>query len=1021
MIRSQNSFKRVLRAASAAMIGVSALIGVAGTAAAADIPAGVSTKLVEGSNGLSKLWASETARMPVIVQFAVPAVPDEASFASPDEADKATIAAVHAVQDRILANLLGGAAGAQAAQADADRALKRMDFSPVFAMNVSAGELEKLAANPEVVAIQQDVADPPDLIQSLPLIGMPVAWSAGATGAGFHVAVLDTGARRTHEFLSSRVVSAACYSTTNGGSQSTSICPGGASSSVDINSALDCDNTTIAGCGHGTHTSGTAAGFNTNLQAGEPSNGVARDGRLITINVFSRFASSQCNGNFGSNGCVLAFVSDQIRGLDRVFALRNTFAIASINMSLGGGQFSSFCNSDTRKPIIDSLRAANIATVIAAGNDGFNGSVGAPGCISTAMTVASTTKSDVRSGFSNWATLVDVAAPGSSIQASYLNGNTPTYAFLSGTSMATPHVAGAWAAIRSKLPNATATQIETALQNTGLSITSAGVTLPRIRVSNALGSLGVNVTPPANDNFANAINVASVPFSTGGSNVNSTVENGEPNAGVQNGGTTVWWRFTAPVAGTFVVSTEGSNFDTVATIYTGGSVDNLTQVGNDDDGGTGATSRATFTAVAGTTYRIRIRGFAGAQGSIGLQVFGPTPSNDNFANSILIPSFGTVTGSNVGASFEADEPVSRGNSVWWRFQPTASGPIRINTFGSNFDTVLQVTTGTSVSALTVIGTNDDTASLQSELVVNAVAGTSYNISVRGFSLAQGNIVLSVSSGGTGNALILSAISPVARATAINTQVTAFATMINAGTAVATGCRPGLPGGTSNVAFSFQSRASNGQLGTTNGPMNIAAGGRQDFLMRFTATAAQSTNLAMVFTCTNTNPAPSTPGLNTFLLTATAPPAPADVIATTATVSGDGIMNIPLNGTGFTGIAAMNIGSAANLQLRLGSSPPIGAANPALPVTITVCQTNPNTAACLAPPQAPPLNFTAGAGATVTFSAFLRSNGTAIPFDPANKRLFANFFQGSTAVGSTSVAVRTTAPDPKASNVTASAD
>lgn len=1017
MIRSQISFRRVLRAASAAFVGIS-LIGAAGPASAADIPAGVSSKLVEGSDGLSALW-SGTARMPILVQFAAPARPDEASFASPAEADKAQTAAVHAVQDRILANLFGGAAGVQAVQADDARNLKRMDFSPLFAIMASGEEVQKLAANPDVTGIQQDVADPPNLIESLPLIGMPVAWSAGATGAGFHVAVLDTGARRTHEFLSSRIVSAACYSTSSG-STSFSLCPGGASSSTDIGSANDCDNSTIAGCGHGTHTSGIAAGFNNNLQAGEPSNGVGRDARLITINVFSRFASSSCNGNFGSNGCALATVADQIRGLERVFTLRNTFAIASVNMSLGGGQFSAFCNSDSRKSIIDQLRTANIATVISAGNSGFNGSVGAPGCISSAMTVASTTKGDARSGFSNWATLVDFAAPGSSIQSSYLSGNTTNYSFLSGTSMSAPHVAGAWAAIRTKLPNATATQIETALQNTGVSITSSGITLPRIRVSNALGSLGINVTTPVNDNFANAINIGALPYSSTGTNVNATVENGEPSAGVQNGGTTVWWKFTAPTAGQYVVSTEGSNFDTLATIYTGSSVSSLTQVAHDDDSGTGLTSRVAFTATAGTIYRIRIRGLSGTQGSIGIQMFGPTPANDNFANRILISNFGTVTGSNVGASFEGDEPITRANSVWWRFQPTASGPIRINTFGSNFDTVLQVTTGTSVSALTVVGTNDDTASLQSELVVNAVAGTSYNISVRGFGLAQGNIVLSVIAGGTGNALILSAISPVARATAINTQVTAFATMINAGTAVATGCRPGLPSGASNVAFSFQSYSSGGQLGTTNGPMNITAGGRQDFLMRFTATAVQSTNLAMVFTCTNTNPAPSTPGLNTFLLTATNPPAPADVIAVMATLSGDGIINVPLNGTGATGMAARNIGSAANLQLQLGSSP-IGGANPALPVTITVCQTNPNTAACLLPPQAPPLNFTAGAGATVTFSAFVRSNGTPIPFDPANRRLFANFVQGAIAVGSTSAAVRTTAPDSKASSVTASAD
>ena len=318
---------------------------------------------------------------------------------------------------------------------------------------------------------------------------MPTAYAGGATGNGWYVAVLDTGARRTHEFLSSRVVSAACYSSTTS-SPSVSTCPGGASSSTDINSALDCDSTATAGCGHGTHVSGIAAGYNTGQSSGEPANGVARDARLITINVFSRFTSTNE---------LRSFTSDQIRGMERVYALRTTYNIASINMSIGGGQAFSACDSDSRKPIIDSLRNAGIATVIAAGNDSFNTSVSYPGCISSAITVASSTKSDVRSGFSNWGTLIDVVAPGSSILSSYTNA-TNGYAYLSGTSMASPHVAGAFAALRSARPYASVSQIEAVLENTGLGIASSSTTKPRIRVASALSSLGTPayMTSPAN-------------------------------------------------------------------------------------------------------------------------------------------------------------------------------------------------------------------------------------------------------------------------------------------------------------------------------------------------------------------------------------------------------------------------------------------------------------------------------------------------------------------------------------------
>jgi hypothetical protein len=192
-------------------------------------------------------------------------------------------------------------------------------------------------------------------------------------------------------------------------------------------------------------------------------------------------------------------VSDQIRGLERVYALRTSLNIAAVNMSLGGGNNTTACDTNSRKPIIDLLLAANIATVISAGNDGFNGAVTAPGCISSAITVASSTKTDARSSFSNWGSLIDVVAPGSSIDSSYLYGSIEYYEFLSGTSMAAPHVAGAFAAIRSVAPTATVAQIEAALESTGSAITSSSVSKPRINVNLAIATLAskASITSPA--------------------------------------------------------------------------------------------------------------------------------------------------------------------------------------------------------------------------------------------------------------------------------------------------------------------------------------------------------------------------------------------------------------------------------------------------------------------------------------------------------------------------------------------
>ena len=122
-------------------------------------------------------------------------------------------------------------------------------------------------------------------------------------------------------------------------------------------------------------------------------------------------------------------------------------------MSLGGGQRFSACDTDTRKPIIDQLRAAGIATLIAAGNDGSTSYIGAPACISSAIAVASSTSTDQRSSFSNWNSLVGLVAPGSNIVSSVVNTNN-AYESYNGTSMATPHVAGAFAALRSAVPGA---------------------------------------------------------------------------------------------------------------------------------------------------------------------------------------------------------------------------------------------------------------------------------------------------------------------------------------------------------------------------------------------------------------------------------------------------------------------------------------------------------------------------------------------------------------------------------------
>jgi hypothetical protein len=131
------------------------------------------------------------------------------------------------------------------------------------------------------------------------------------------------------------------------------------------------------------------------------------------------------------------------------------------------------------------------------------------------------------------------------------------------------------------------------------------------------------------------------------------------------------------------------------------------------------------------------------------------PPNDNFSNAVTLQgSSGTVTGTNSGATKEAGEPVNPpdtggGRSVWYNWTPSSSGQATIDTNGSTFDTTLAVYTGSSVSALTVIASNDDISPLsappprniQSSVTFPVTAGTTYRIQVDGFDADIGSITL----------------------------------------------------------------------------------------------------------------------------------------------------------------------------------------------------------------------------------------------------------------------------------------
>lgn len=344
----------------------------------------------------------------------------------------------------------------------------KYSYVPYLFLDVDEPALQAILALPLVLDVHEDIPVPPVLDLSVPRIGAPSVWDMGVQGAGIAVAVLDTGVDKNHPFLNGSVVSEACYSTNYAPQKASSVCPGGVTDTVATNSALPYGGNCPAGeCDHGTHVSGIIAGRQG--VAGSPGPGVAPLASIIAIQVFSRFDDPVACSPYAS--CVMSYSSDQIKGLERVYALRTTYDVASVNMSLGGGRYTSNCDSDPLKPIIDNLKAAGIATVIASGNNGYCGSISAPACISSAVSVGATTDSDTVASYSNSAGFMSLLAPGSSIKSSVPGGG---YASWNGTSMATPHVAGAWALMKQAKPAANVDQILASFTTTGLSVTDTG-------------------------------------------------------------------------------------------------------------------------------------------------------------------------------------------------------------------------------------------------------------------------------------------------------------------------------------------------------------------------------------------------------------------------------------------------------------------------------------------------------------------------------------------------------------------
>ena len=294
---------------------------------------------------------------------------------------------------------------------------------------------------------------------------LPAAWD-NSTGAGIRVAVIDTG-YRPHADLSGQFVagydfiSDTAIANDGNGRDSDASDPGDAVAAGACYSGSPASNSSW----HGTHVAGTIAAATNN---GVGVAGVAFGAKIVPVRVLGK-----CGGYTSDIADAIVWSSGgSVSGVPNIAARAHV-----INMSLGGG---GACDSTTQNAI-NSARSRGTVVIVAAGNENQNASNSNPANCSGVVTVAATTKAGGRASYSNYGTVVDVAAPGGGTGGgvlSTLNSGTnapgsDTYASYQGTSMATPHVAGVAALMLAKNPNLTPDEVEAKLKATARAFPAA--------------------------------------------------------------------------------------------------------------------------------------------------------------------------------------------------------------------------------------------------------------------------------------------------------------------------------------------------------------------------------------------------------------------------------------------------------------------------------------------------------------------------------------------------------------------
>jgi YVTN family beta-propeller protein len=283
-------------------------------------------------------------------------------------------------------------------------------------------------------------------------------------------------------------------------------------------------------------------------------------------------------------------------------------------------------------------------------------------------------------------------------------------------------------------------------------------------------------------------------------------------------------------------------------------------------------------------------------------------------------------------------------------------------------------------------------------VIDTATGTVSTITVGTAPGALGNFIAPVPSP------LASAVLPGSRTVQTGTTATVFATMLNSGASAVANCAIGLDASApASLVIGYQTTdpTTNALTGTPNTPVAVAAGGAQSFMLSFQSSVAiADPGQPLTFTCPGVPPASILPGVNTVDLGFSATPTE-DIIALAATAPQPGIVTIPYSTEGGAAFAVATFNAGASGTLTVSAD--TGSA--ALPLTASLCPTDPSTAQCLQPP-AGSFQQDFAANATPTFSVFLTASGP-IAFAPGTSRIFVRFEDAAgTTHGSTSVAVDT---------------